>query len=245
MLSFTNGTALHTFMKIVTLNVRHGGGTRAGRLLGWFSQFAADVVVMTEYRENSNSARFKSGLFEMGYKWQASSSIDPDENAVFLASKSPFVSNSQLGDCSGFRHRLLFARFTKFNLIGAYFPQGEEKRPVFDFLIDNAPTLLGEFGLILGDFNTGKPYLDEAGRTFACADCFDGLLSSGLIDAWRVRYPDRREFSWYSTAKNGFRIDHAFCTAPLNQQVTSIAYLHEPREAAATDHSALAVELNC
>lgn len=54
-------------MKIVTLNIRHGGGTRANRLLDSLAAFAADVLILTEYGENSNSALFRSRLFELGY----------------------------------------------------------------------------------------------------------------------------------------------------------------------------------
>lgn len=229
-------------MKIVTLNIRHGGGTKVIELLRLLAAYSADVVVLTEFRENSNADRFKTRLFELGYKWQATNSIDPKENSVFVAARIPFVCNGQLGQPGVHQHRLLLAKFSNFSLIGVYFPQNEEKRPVFDFLIQNARVLLGEAGLIIGDFNTGKHYLDEAGKTFACADCLDQLEAGGFVDSWRARNPDAREYSWISAAKNGFRIDHVLCTESLNRQVTRIYYEHGPREAAATDHSALVVE---
>ena len=229
-------------MKVVTLNIRHGDGTKAKQLLCVLTEFSADVVVLTEYRENSNSDIFKTSLFDLGYKWQASNSIDPKQNSVFLAARIPFVCNSQLGEPGVHQHRLLLAKFSGFNVIGVYFPQNEEKRPVFEFLIKNARGLLGEAGLLIGDFNTGKPYIDEVGKTFACADCFDDLETAGLVDAWRTRNPDLREYSWFSAAKNGFRIDHVFCTERLNLQVTRIATEHGPREVIATDHSAMVVE---
>ena len=229
-------------MKALTLNIRHGGGTKANALLSLLAEYSADVVVLTEYRENANSDIFRTGLFGLNYKWQASSSIDARQNAVFLAAKIPFVCNSQLGEPGIHQHRLLLARFSRFNLIGVYFPQKEEKRPVFEFLARNAPTLLGDTGLLIGDFNTGKPYLDETGDTFACADCIDDFEAAGLVDAWRSRNPTAKEFSWFSTAKNGFRIDHVFCTAQLNQKVTSVSYAHRPREVSATDHSAMIVD---
>ena len=232
-------------MRLLTLNIRHGGGKRVDSIVNFLSRFSADVIVLTEYKENSNAPTFKTRLFELGYKWQASSSIVPKENSVFLASRSPFISNSQYGALGSHAHRLLSARFPRFNLIGVYFPQNEAKRPVFDFLQNQWPGLLGESGLVIGDFNTGKPNLDEAGNTFACADCFSALGESGLVDSWRSRNPEAREFSWVSAAKNGFRIDHIFCTALLDKQVTRIDYSHGPREEKATDHSAMIAEFDC
>jgi hypothetical protein len=81
-------------------------------------KFGADVIVLTEYKENSNAPILKTRLFEIGYKWQASSSIASNENSVFLASKVPFISNCQFGILGSHAHRLLFARFLHFNLIG-------------------------------------------------------------------------------------------------------------------------------
>jgi exodeoxyribonuclease III len=232
-------------MRLCTLNIRHGGGKRVDSIVSFLGKFGADVVVLTEYKENSNAPLLKTRLFEMGYKWQASSSIASNENSVFLASRVPFISNCQFGILGGHAHRLLFARFSQFNLIGVYFPQNEAKRPVFDFLQSQWAALLGESGVIIGDFNTGKPNIDETGNTFACADCFGELGKSGLVDSWRSRNPETREFSWFSSAKNGFRIDHIFCTVSLDKRVTRIDYLHGAREEKATDHSAMLVEIDC
>jgi exodeoxyribonuclease-3 len=229
-------------MRLLTLNIRHGSGRRAAHLVEWLARSAADVVLLTEYRENANSNLFKTSLSDIGYDWQASSSIVAGENAVFLASRAPFVVAYNIGG-PGFQHRMLLAEFEDFKLLGAYFPQGAAKKPVFDFLISDASRLLGETGMLIGDLNTGKPYLDEVGKTFACVDGFEGLEAVGLVDAWRSRNPAMREFSWFSSSGNGFRIDHVFCTSLLDKRVSGVAYDHGPRESAATDHSALMLEI--
>jgi len=96
--------------------------------------------------------------------------------------------------------------------------------------------------IIIGDFNTGAHKLDESGSTFYCAEQFDQLSSAGLIDSWRTRNPLLREFSWYSNAGNGFRIDHAFSSSIADGGIQRIYYNHEPRDSGITDHSALVVE---
>ena len=98
-------------------------------------------------------------------------------------------------------HRLLLARFDGFNLLGAYFPQNEAKRPVFNFLSSNVEPLFGVAGILLGDLNTGRHFVDESGKTFSCAECLDSLEAAGLVDSWRSRNPSRAEFSWYSNAR--------------------------------------------
>lgn len=139
-------------------------------------------------------------------------------------------------------HRVLIARFEGFDLVGVYFPQNEAKRPVFEYLRRIVLPGIGADGIVIGDFNTGKPFEDEAGNTFSCADCFDDLLESGLVDSWRIRNREVREFTWFSHAGNGFRVDHALSTPSFDSRIQSLAYLHQCREVGTTDHSALLVE---
>ena len=140
---------------------------------------------------------------------------------------------------------MVLARVEGVNLFGAYFALNERKKPLFDFLLSLPPQFLAEPSLIIGDFNTGLPFEDEKGNTFACTDEFRRLLAAGWIDAWRSRNLEAREFTWYSTqAKNGFRIDHALASPSLNARITSIRYSHAEREARTSDHSALVVNLD-
>ena len=102
--------------------------------------------------------------------------------------------------------------------------------------------------LFVGDFNTGAHRLDEIGRTFACAEHFTKLSSSGWTDAWRDLNPGTTEWTWFSKFKgggrgNGFRLDHAFATPSLRPRVTSCRYSHTEREAGVSDHSMLILEV--
>jgi exodeoxyribonuclease III len=231
-------------MRILTLNIRHGGGKRVDRIVGFIRELDPDVLVLTEYRANVNSLPLQTALFEHGYKWQASSSNDPRQNSVFLASRTSFHPEIGHSDLGKHAHRLIVASFEALNLVGVYFPQNEEKRAVFDYLNNRLLDSLGAT-MVIGDFNTGRPYLDEVGRTFACIDCFEALeKTSGLVDSWRSRNPDAREFSWYSKSGNGFRIDHVFCTPALDQRIRQIRYAHETRNDSVTDHSAMVVDLD-
>jgi len=101
----------------------------------------------------------------------------------------------------------------------------------------------GGDALAVGDFNTCRPYLDEAGAIDKCAHYMDRIAEIGFCDLWRRRNPELREFSWFSTRGNGFRIDHAFLSDTLAARAGSIRYSHDERLAGLSDHSPLILEL--
>lgn len=95
----------------------------------------------------------------------------------------------------------------------------------------------------LVDPNTGLHRLDEERSSFYCEDRFRRLLAQGWVDVWRERNPKRREFSWFSTTGNGFRIDHALASPPLASVVRSVAYSHDERLREISDHTGMLLEL--
>jgi exodeoxyribonuclease-3 len=94
--------------------------------------------------------------------------------------------------------------------------------------------------LAIGDFNTCRAYLDEVGATDLMAHYMDAIERIGFRDLWRHRYPEGREYSWFSTRSNGFRIDHAFLSQELAAGAGAVHYSHEERIARLSDHSPLA-----
>jgi exonuclease III len=96
---------------------------------------------------------------------------------------------------------------------------------------------------IIGDFNTGRHRQDEAGSTFGATDLLGCLWTLGYRDAWRHLHPEDREFTWFSHAGSGFRIDHAFLSPALLGRLRAARYSHAERELGVSDHSALLVDL--
>ena len=72
-----------------------------------------------------------------------------------------------------------------------------------------------------------------------------GLLSAehGLTDAFRHLHPTAAEYSWVGRTGDGYRLDHAFCSARLAPASSGCRYLHEPRADGLSDHSALTADL--
>ena len=81
-------------MKIMTFNIRHGGGTREKEILESVLKNSPDTVIFSECRENKNGHFLRKSLFEKGYISFSSSSIYPKENAVAIASQKPFVTTT-------------------------------------------------------------------------------------------------------------------------------------------------------
>jgi len=231
-------------MKIMTFNIRHGGGTRVHAIIKSVTLHNPDVLILTEYRENKNADAFRKCLANSGYLYLVSGTCNPIVNSVLIASRIPFV------PClfDDFKEpektrSLVGARFDGINIIGGYFPGQDRKYPVFEYLLNDGMEFLSDTGLIIGDFNTGKHYLDEKGASFYGTEYFDQLEEVGLIDSWRTRNPDKREYSWYSNHGNGFRLDHVFSTSACDSKISQIYYSHSEREEKVSDHSAMIVDL--
>jgi exodeoxyribonuclease-3 len=97
--------------------------------------------------------------------------------------------------------------------------------------------------LAIGDFNTCRAFVDEPGAIDATAHFMDSVEAIGFRDLWRHRYPDGREYSWYSHRGNGFRVDHAFSPPGLAARAGEVRYSHDERLAGLSDHSVLLLDL--
>ena len=131
----------------------------------------------------------------------------------------------------------------RIRLTGVYMPNLRAKIPYWQALIETLAPRSAESAVTLGDFNTCRAFVDEAGATDATARFMDAIQAAGFRDLWRDRYPEGREFSWYSTRGNGFRLDHAFLSPRLIRRATDVRYAHDVRIAGLSDHSMLVLDL--
>jgi exonuclease III len=69
------------------------------------------------------------------------------------------------------------------------------------------------------------------------------LLDIGWSDTWRQRNSDGKEYTWYSNANKGFRLDYAFAPPKMNRSVKEVYHSHGEREEGYSDHSMLVVTL--
>lgn len=225
-------------MRILSLNIRHGGGQRVAGLLDYLLASDADILAISEFRRGVSGEALCAGLSAGGY---VSCLIPPSkrsENAVLLATRDQ-SEPLQLSVPDGEQHRLIGTNVRGINVQAVYMSLGDAKLPLFEHFLSQQPSK----AVLIGDFNTGLHFKDETGATFTAADRFAGMSEIGWVDAWRHFYGDDGfEPSWLSPHGNGFRLDHAFVSTDLIGRIKSCRYDHATRPLL-TDHSALILDI--
>ena len=243
------GTALSTDgnLRVVALNVRSGGAPRAMALTAAIELHEPDVVVLGEAYPTGHVQVVLEALCGIGLVHQLTAEGDLPQypRGVALASRLLLGDARQPLAGGPNRQRLLEARVGGVLVAGAYFPLKQPKVAFWrDVFLPYAESRIAEPAILIGDWNSGQPFFDEAGKTLYAAREFARLSETGWVDAWRSRNPDGREFTWYSKPwGNGFRIDHAFLSPSLAPRLLGARYDHSTRETGATDHSALVVDI--
>ena len=230
-------------MKIIEWNIRQGGGNRIDQIIKNILNHDPDYYVLTEYRNNENGRRFIESMAENGYVEHFSPQTDKNKNTVLIGSKqkfSPTVYNIELEDDY---FRVIRIENEEIILYGTYFPQKNEKKKIFEFLIKEMALETTKPTIFMGDFNTGKPFADETKNTFFCSRYMDAIEQKGYVDAWRVIHHDKREYTWYSNKGNGFRVDHAFISANYKNNIVGCNYSHDERINKHSDHSLMEIEI--
>jgi exonuclease III len=231
-------------LRVLTWNIRAGGGARLPRIAEALAAHAADVLVLTEYRSGEAGQRLRAVLREQGYVWL--SPVEPPgiRNGVLIATRRKPARVGHVTEMVPEPWRMLAVTIDRVRVFGIYMPNLKAKIPYWEALIEASTPHAGGRALALGDFNTCRAYVDETGATDVTALFLDKIQAAGFRDVWRDRFPDGREFSWYSHRGNGFRIDHAFASARLARSIGEIRYSHEERLGGLSDHSALLVEID-
>jgi len=234
-------------MRIVTWNIRQGGAaSRYQAMADRLDSYDADMLVFTEFQEKSHQG-LAPLLRDKGYPHEAYSGATGRTNGVFVMAKAPFIARGT-GIATDAPERALSITLSESRLsfLCVHIPGSDDKKfSKVDFWNsilsccrqkDNAPDV------IIGDFNTGLT-ADSQGTTFSCMEQMQSLLAGGWQDAWRKLHGNRPEFTWYSNAGNGFRLDHCLVRDSLAPAIRHAYYSHQERETKLSDHSLLVVEL--
>jgi exonuclease III len=230
-------------VKLMTWNIRQGGGSRLERIAAALARHEADVLVLTEYRGGEAGKRLRTVLNSLGYIHFSGMVPPPGCNGVLIASRHGFRDCGSLSAAVPEPWKLLEVQFPAFRLAGVYMPNLRKKLPYWEALVETLAGLAEGHAVAIGDFNTCRAHVDEAGASDVTAHYMDTMETIGFADVWRRNYPDGREYSWFSTRGNGFRIDHAFCSKGLAVTVSRIYYVHEDRRSGLSDHAPLILEL--
>ena len=227
-------------MKILSWNIRQGGGTRHVKILKAIQEIKPDIIALNEWHNNAVGIQIRSSLLRLGFQFQITSAAPSSVNSAFIASKHPCSSSLFKGIDKEYSNNVVVARFEAFDLYSVYLPH-KKKHRLFEWLIEEE--LSDVPAIIVGDFNTGYNYIDQAGNSFWYTDELMRLEDKGYIDAFRYLHGSKSEYSWYSHQGNGYRYDHSYVSKDITSIVSKCEYLHQYREDGLSDHSPMLLVL--
>jgi exodeoxyribonuclease III len=209
-------------------------------ILRFIGQQNALVLVLSEFRNNESGALLRTKLLEMKYTFQFVSHTEPDTNSVLIASRLPCNSRLFTQPSLEHAHSVIAADFDAFHLYGMYLPH-KKKHQLFPLLQEEIKTKRP--ALMMGDFNTGKQFIDQKGDSFWYSDELIKLEQAGMVDAFRHVHGDVEAYSWFSHQGNGFRYDHIYASNELLPIIKQCDYVHSAREQGLSDHSPMILEI--
>jgi exodeoxyribonuclease-3 len=240
-------------VRILTQNIQWGGEPKAPgsdgeprleRLVGLLAKMDADLLVLTEFKSGELADELKVHLAKVGYLHFKYHIQAPFKLGTAIAARRPIKVIELPVPSTVDSWRSIGVSVDGIDVFGFYFPLNEAKEQYWDWLIANAEKLRDHDVILAGDFNTGKIRIDEAGETFDCQDKHEALEKLGFVDTWRASYPKGRDYTWYSSSGNGFRLDYIWASPSLAPHIQHLWHDHEARLTQASDHSAVLADIS-
>lgn len=229
--------------RLISWNIRHGGGARTEAIAEAIADHRPDVAVLAEFRHNRFGARLHERLADMGLVHRRSGWAPAPTNTVSVASRYPLTPLPRTGCPGDWSHRVVAARCGDFRLVGLYLPNLKAKLPLLEYLIALPRAWRREPSLLVGDLNAGKQGIDGPDTfVFFEGAYLEKLESQGWTDGFRHFHGLERDFTWYSHRRNGYRLDYAMSSPPMTGLLRGVRHSHREREAGLSDHSILIVD---
>lgn len=228
--------------RLMAWNIRHGGGKRIKDIVARIVRHRPDIIVLSEFRNDGNGSALISELWNIGFMYTHTLEAPEKANSVLIASRDYVDQPRPLNAGLEKPYMLLDVDVLGISLVGVYMPNNKAKTPYWEAVVAAAKERAEKPALFIGDFNTGKHYLDEAGATLVSAPFMERMEDVGFTELWRARNPKGKEFTWISNAGNRFRLDHAFASSSLTERVADVYYSHAERQDGVSDHSALIID---
>lgn len=226
-------------MKLLSINLQHGGGKRIDRILDYLLKHDADFIVFGEYKNNFNGDKIREVFVKLGY---SITTCNDEFLGVMVASKYPFTLIEK-------EKRIVGIEIENLNLkiFGVYVPTGSKdknyKHSVWQKILRITTNNQRIPSIIVGDFNSCTKD-DSMNQTEYNAEDLIKIQKIGWIDSWAQYNNDNSErYTWFSSYKNGFRLDYAFISPELEKNVKNIHIYHDSdKRNKITDHSPLVME---
>jgi hypothetical protein len=121
-------------MRILSWNIRRGGGSRLERIQGVIAGHNPDVLVLPEFRNNPAGDALRDWLAKFGHHHIIAPPTEaPAHNTVLLSAREPFVP-VHFPELGAKTRRCIAGRFGRLTILACYFATMEAKRPLFEFI---------------------------------------------------------------------------------------------------------------
>lgn len=252
-------------MKITTWNVNGLRAVLGKGALDWVREASPDALCLQEIK--SHPRQIDAALLAIfeGYHITWHPAERPGYSGVASLLRIPAATEIGLGiphfDREG---RLICSHHDGFRLYNIYFPNGQRDQGRLDYKLDFYARLLdecdrlhadGEQIVLCGDFNTAHQEIDlanpkgnEKTSGFLPEEriWIDHYLEHGFIDIFRLLYPDKVQYTWWTYITNararntGWRLDYFLISKDLLPRVKDVM-IHN--EIMGSDHCPVTLEI--
>lgn len=234
-------------LKILTWNIRQGGKKAIKQIVSSLIFLQADVVILTEYKNNDAGEYIISELKKKGWDYIRSSQPPNKENGVLVLSAYPLKEHPPPFCENDGCHRWNEVYIPSHNLyvLGVHVPNVNERYDKCFFweqIVQYAQCRWNKRVIIAGDFNTARRD-EKKGAPLKYSNFIMKLLEKGWIDVWKQSHKDMLDYTWFSNKNNGFRLDYIFLSPELSDSLLKCDLLHQERMDNYSDHSVLTAEL--
>jgi len=258
-------------LKIASFNV-NSIKMRLPNVINWIEKNEIDVILMQETKTLDENFPLKD-FNDIGYEVIASG--QKSYNGVAIASRFkineinrflPFYDQKTIEDNQA---RFLHAKIEDINILCLYLPNGNPAPgPKYDYKINwmkrlikytediyskNEPLILGgDFNVIQDDndcYDVSK-WHDDALYLQKTRRYMKKLVNIGLIDSYRLKYPDLKEYSFWDyqagawQKDNGIRIDFFLISPEIVDTLIDVGIDKAPRgQEKPSDHTPIWIEI--
>ena len=244
-------------MRVVSWNIRAGGGVRAQQIVSQLAAWQTDLAVLLEFRGTEASTGIALSLADYGLSFQRNTvdRSNPAVNSVLIASRWP-LRRIQLSRAPDNPRRWLHVNVAAPNplaLMGVHIPNRStgRKYPFMQSVIDIAKQWRGPPALIAGDTNSGRIGLDEESPAFNKTEdsWLQELQQLKWSDMYRTKPCTDSPYTWYSpNGRNGFRLDQMFLEPRLLRRQRNFSHTWggdtTSRLESLSDHAALLLDID-
>jgi exodeoxyribonuclease-3 len=237
----SDGRKMTQNLRLVSWNVNGLRAVMGKNFLESIRQIDADIVCLQETKLQAEQR--SDEMIEIdGYQsyWSYSTVKKGYSGVAVYTRLKPLKVNHGIGiprfDEEG---RILEIEFETFKLYNIYFPNGQKDDDRLQFKLDFYRDFFaylelsktdGKPLIITGDYNTAHNEIDlrhpkanekRSGFLRIERDWLDRIVANGYVDTFRLLYPDKVKYSWWSYRFNarqsnaGWRIDYFFVSRNL------------------------------